>query len=512
MKTITVTIAALVILFSVGLATANAQLVTVAISGDTAPGTNSTFTFLDTPVFNNAGQTAFFARTSGNIPGSGNDGIWSEGGGNGLALIARAGNIAPGATESFRSLDSPILNDAGQTAFLGILNNGTDRGIWSEGGGNGLALIAREGNTAPGATETFRDFDSPTFNNAGQTAFLGVLNGSRDVGIWSEGGGSGLALIAREGSMAPGTNINYTGLDNLVLNNAGQTAFIGSIGGGNANRGIWSEGGGSGLALIALGKNMAPGTTDNYISIGNPALNNAGQTAFGAALSNDDISRTGGGIWSDREGSGLALINLAGDAAPGTTINFMSLGSPLLNNAGQMAFRGRVATNSSLTSDGIWSEGGGDGLALIARGGNIAPGTTENLAHFRDLTLNNAGQTAFTGILDIGGLNRSGIWAEDPSGVLTLIARVGDIIDVDDGPGTDLRTINFLSFSSNTGNGDGRPRGFNDRGQLAFSARFTDGSSGIFISNLVAIPEPSTLLLGMFAFAGLLATQRRRRK
>jgi hypothetical protein len=28
-------------------------------------------------------------------------------------------------------------------------------------------------------------------------------------------------------------------------------------------------------------------------------------------------------------------------------------------------------------------------------------------------------------------------------------------------------------------------------GQVSFEARFTDGSSGVFVSNLVAVPEPA---------------------
>jgi len=50
-----------------------------------------------------------------------------------------------------------------------------------------------------------------------------------------------------------------------------------------------------------------------------------------------------------------------------------------------------------------------------------------------------------------------------------------------------------------TGNSDGRPSAFNNLGQLAFAARFTDGSSGIFVSNAVAVPEPpsfSAILVG----------------
>jgi hypothetical protein len=118
--------------------------------------------------------------------------------------------------------------------------------------------------------------------------------------------------------------------------------------------------------------------------------------------------------------------------------------------------------------------------------------------------LNAAGQTAFYAYLigsGIGASNNKGIWATDRSGVLQLVARRGDLLEV--APG-DFRTISLLTFlgdrdSHSTGNSDGRPSAFNNLGQVAFSAIFTDGTSGIFVSNRVAIPEPSaisTILMG----------------
>ncbi len=93
---------------------------------------------------------------------------------------------------------------------------------------------------------------------------------------------------------------------------------------------------------------------------------------------------------------------------------------------------------------------------------------------------------------------------------MTLIAREGDLLDVEDGPGTDFRTISRLLFFdfSNTGNGDGRASSFNDLGQLVFSASFTDGTQGIFVSDLVAIPEPTSVVLGAIGLFGLLARRR----
>jgi hypothetical protein len=100
--------------------------------------------------------------------------------------------------------------------------------------------------------------------------------------------------------------------------------------------------------------------------------------------------------------------------------------------------------------------------------------------------------------------NNAGLWATDPSGATQLIARTGDALEV---APADFRTINGLSFvgisgsgSGSTGNSDGRRSAFNNFGQLAFAATFTDGTSGIFVSNRVAIPEPSLLWLLVSVF------------
>ncbi len=535
---------------------------TVALSGTHAPGTpagvnfsNFNFSrFIITPVLNNAGQTAF----SGSLTGPGVDstnerGIWSEGGGSGLALVARSGNQAPGTPEGvhFRSLSTPALNNAGQTAFWGGLtgtgDSTNDRGIWSEGGGSGLALIAREGNAAPGTPEGvhFR-FSSrsridlnPPLNNAGQTAFWGFLtgtgvDGTNDRGIWSEGGGSGLALVAREGNAAPGTpegvHFGFSSREshriNPSLNIAGQTAFWGFLTGPGVdstnNSGLWSEGGGSGLALVAREGNQAPGTPEG-VHFGfngmTPALNNAGQTAFWGFLTGNEVDGTNNtGIWLEGGGSGLALVARKGNQAPGTPegVHFSSLSTiPVLNNAGQTAFSGSLTgTGVDGLNFGLWSEGGGSGLALVARSGNQAPGTPEGV-HFRSFStpaLNNAGQTAFSGSLTgtgVDGTKDVGIWAEDPLGVLTLIAREGDLLDIDDGPTTDFRTISHLRFVSGSRNKNGGSSGFNDLGQLAFLATFTDGTGGVFVSNLVAVPEPTAWALVVVGLLGVSATRRR---
>ena len=121
---------------------------------------------------------------------------------------------------------SPALNNAGQTAFrAGLTGSGVDstndRGIWSEGSGS-LALVARSGRPGPRHAQRrelrqLHFASSPVLNDAGQTAFCADLTGSgvdstNDAGIWSEGSGS-LALVARSGDHAPGTpsGVNFSG-------------------------------------------------------------------------------------------------------------------------------------------------------------------------------------------------------------------------------------------------------------------------------------------------------------
>lgn len=149
----------------------------------------------------------------------------------------------------------------------------------------------------------------------------------------------------------------------------------------------------------------------------------------------------------------------------------------------------------------------------MARTGTQAPGTPTgvNFSTINSIpSLNSSGQIAFQARLGGGGVgssNNLGIWATDRNGVLHLIARTGDKLEI--APG-DFPTISNLDLIANTDNGDGGPSGFNNLGQLAFWASFNGSTSGVFVSNVVAIPEPSSLLLTALAAAGLLKSRRLR--
>ncbi len=95
-------------------------------------------------VLNDAGQTAFRATLTGTgVGATNNQGIWSEGSGS-LALVARYGNQAAGAPSGVNyysfSTRLPVLNNAGQTAFFAYATTSPPgsgvNGIWSEGSGS----------------------------------------------------------------------------------------------------------------------------------------------------------------------------------------------------------------------------------------------------------------------------------------------------------------------------------------------------------------------------------------
>jgi len=127
--------------------------------------------------------------------------------------IADSGQAAPGVAAGgvYSSFSNPVLNAAGNTAFLSFLTGSgvtstNDRGIWSAGGGS-LALVAREGSAAPGvaAGGVYSDFGNPVINAAGQTAFSGTFTGtgvdsSNDAGLWATDI-NGTTLVVREGDL-----------------------------------------------------------------------------------------------------------------------------------------------------------------------------------------------------------------------------------------------------------------------------------------------------------------------
>jgi hypothetical protein len=516
---------------------ADGLLRTVALTGQPAPGTAppAVFSsFSNTPALSDLGQVAFLATLARIEPVTAlNDiGVWSEGPG-ALALMAREGDQLPGlpAGATFGSTItsfaiSPVLNDAGQIAFFTSLlgtgvTNDNNGAIWSDLAGP-LEVAVREGMQAPGLPA------GANFNSLGMVrlsddhiAFTGrVQPGGNDSGVWRTNGKM-LELIALEGAQAPGAPAGAVFFDfdgvTPALGAGGQVAFRARLQSGgdvtSANdAGIWADAGGLGLSLVAREGSPAPGTPAgvNFAEFGfsfnTPGVNALGHVAFHAML------QTGGGvttandtgIWSQRDGA-LALVAREGDAAPGALgVNFGQLLSfpPAINALGQTAFIGALQQGGSITfanDQGLWLHRDGQ-LELIIREGDQAPGAppgaTFNFGTRSSpaIVLNDEGRLAVFAGVQGSDPGPFGIWAEDLSGVLRLIVREGDMLEV--APG-DVRTISRVFFRGGMGGDSGQGVGFNDAGEVAFRAIFTDGAHGVFVSRVAAIPEPGALALAV---------------
>ena len=300
---------------------------TVALTGQSAAGTASGVIYVGfpSPVLNDSGKTAFLASIGGQ---------WS-----GNAPISKASG--PKVQETSRPSHAGVTKR--QARPVGVRSwqfrvSSAERSrrscFYCRGQSHqefGLEakpicrMVAYRGNPAPGLTggRSFRTstlgngrtFTSrPAFNNVGQTAFTAaaqfrdpVLNAvtSYRTGVWSEGSGS-LVPVAFEQTHAPGTpaDSNFNSFDSNnapVINDAGHIAFQArATGSSDGFWGVWSDRFGS-LALVARTGDQTPGTPDvatfaNFF--GRPVLNNAGQVAF-----RDGCTNFGEGIWSERSGS-----------------------------------------------------------------------------------------------------------------------------------------------------------------------------------------------------------------
>ena len=286
------------------------------------------FAALVDPTFNNSGQSAFRSTLSGaGVTAANDDGVWSQKLGL-LGLIARAGNAAPGtpAGINFASFTAglPSINDAGNVSFRAIVagagvTTANDTGLWVERGG-AVALVAREGNQAAGleAGTNYGGFSEPVLNSAGQTAFVATLVGgvnAKNVALFAETGNVPAAIL-RKGDAAPSAPAGsvFANFASPLFNASNDFAFQATISGPNVitsnNDGVWIKQDGV-LKPIAVEGSAAPGAAAGVLfnSFSELAMNASGQIAFLGILTGAGVTTANdGGIWATTGSGELRLI------------------------------------------------------------------------------------------------------------------------------------------------------------------------------------------------------------
>lgn len=270
------------------------------IQGDSAPGTPVGTTLRNTfdIIPNGVGETAFLGRVD-KPDGSFGSGIWA-GAPSAFGLVALQGNAAPGTSSTFTGAFSRLVyNNAGQVAFQDRFEGNSRLGIWSGTPGS-IQAVALEGNPAPGfgPGTTFGNLSLPgrplALNNSGTLAFFSQLFGAPGIRntIWTGTPGSISAAVI-DGQVAPGTGgkLFFSLGDRVDINNNGQIGFRATL---SDNRDSAWFGDADDLSLIAQRTDSAPGLADDVIfkSFKTPLINDQGMFAMLANVGPESIARS----------------------------------------------------------------------------------------------------------------------------------------------------------------------------------------------------------------------------
>ncbi|HMB70794.1 MAG TPA: T9SS type A sorting domain-containing protein, partial [bacterium] len=380
--------------------------------------------FLGWTVLNDAGQLAWLASLTGAAVTSGNDRAIVAGAIGSLGAPAREGDVAPGTAPLpggpgtyWDNILAPVIASTGSIVYhAGLVSVGASGGIFA-----GIApdLSVADGNPAAGTTASYSFFSRPAISTTGEIAFAAELFGTgittaNDRGLWA-GPASAPALVAREGDPAPGVGAGVIFADLLIsvpfdrphINAPGRVPFWGRISGpgvvaGVNDEGLWIGGGPGASLLVRLG-DPAPGLPAGVVFSQLswvPTLNDAGEVAFHGRVSGPGITPANDtGIWSGAPGS-LMLVARTGDpvpGAPGDVFGSLDL-APLLNGAGDVAFLGTADPPAGFPSrEGIWCGTPGSVTNAMLQGDPApgAPAGMEFLGGLAGFVLAPTGQVAF---------------------------------------------------------------------------------------------------------------------
>jgi hypothetical protein len=560
---LSISVTALLLLSGISSAArAQARFQVVARSGDMLPGFNEPlkdFAF-PPPLINDAGEVAFVARPQ-SAPGA--EGPWGlfvgAADGAGFRSIARTGDQAPGAAAGVTFyFPHPVqLGNDGRVLFTAnVAGDGVTpanaNGIWV-GPPPLLPItaqpVARQGDPAEGfeAGTSYRSLGEPR-RGGGTVVFAGLTaTGSNpaDTAIWG-GPAGGVGVIARQGWQPPGVNDTlYGALDSAaVATNAGGVVVYNAPlvdptdSAVSRGQGLWL-GTPETPQLVARTGQPAPGVAGGTLRDVRPAtVNRAGAVAFTASVGDytaPDHSIDDRLLYSGTPGN-LQPLARTGQPAPGTPAGTVFLGEnafghargafsqPFIGGGGHVAFHGLVGPVSGGEdldrNDGLWLASPGGDVRLIAREGDPAPGaptgarfyndnseTDFYIPTFTDPAVNAAGQVVFGGSYAASpdGPFTGGVWASDAGGNVQLLFRTGQLIDVGDGLSHELAgwTIRYAGSAAE----EGQAYAFNDAGQFAFTATFTDGTSAVLVTT---VPEPAGVAICLTTVGALMTIRPRR--
>jgi hypothetical protein len=278
------------------------------------------------------------------------------------------------------------------------------------------------------------------------------------------------SVIVQKGDAAPDGNGSFSHFFAPALNDAGQVAFVAGLtdtsGEDRDELGIFrGDRATHPTQIVRLGQAAPDGNgTFSRFASNSPALNEAGQVAFFSALTGTSgMPRDNSGIFLGDGSTGPTRIVRLGQAAPDGSGRFLTLiGLPAINAAGQAGFLGVLHDEASGELRSHYGVFRGDEVTGPTWIARINSGAPNNSVRSFP-AINDAGQVAFDAHFD-GASDSSGMYRGDGVTGLTQIARAGQAAP--DGNGT---------FSAHSF----RNPALNELGQTAFLARLDDTSGGL---------------------------------
>ncbi len=342
--------------------------------------------------------------------------------------------------------------DAGIVAFRAIDLSLGKSGVFT-GSGGALTTIADESTPIPGGTDTFRYFTNPSIS-AGNVAFFGSGPPDYVGGVYASFAGV-LTEIVKYGAPAPdgGGALNLS-FETPSIDGT-NVAFVAQS--GASPNAIYTSVAGA-LEVTANETTSVPGGSGSLYLRGPTALD-----ATGVAF--DALGGSVGGIYVASAGVARVVADTS-TLIPGGTGNFTSFSKGPASDSGNVAFEG-IGSNAG----GIYAEIAGT-LVLVSD---------------TELLIDSA---------EDSGLSISGeavaYHGSDGYGYALYLYEGGQReIVIASGDSLDGRIVSYFLFGLDGLSGD----------QLAFTAYYEDGTSGVYLAN---IPEPGTALLlaaGLFVLA-----------
>ncbi len=472
------------------------------------------------PTINDWGEIAFRAEEYIRPPGIHIPTAWSVSASGEIRKIVQRGMSAPGVEsmnfDTFAYLSS---NGPDQVTFFGVLDDG-DRniltgqfGLWSANSQGELRLVALSDRLGIGLNPFYRRESGFAVGNFGQVAFMGANfdaqgNVVPEYGILVEDTLHQLQMVALNYAPVDGYNDGTIYLSirpyAIEVTKQGHVSFLADYSGPNSigSKGLWRINTDSTTQLVIETGDPLPGVESTvYLhTLENFNMNSRGDAViYGISReSPEPISAVlNGGYWLAEKSGRKTLLAIKDapvpelDFARFSELPFSEEKEVLINSSGEVAFQAKFygpgITEANDTA--LWLRRSDGILRIVAREGDLAPnGKTfgDFLSDHSSFSLSNSGQIVFT---QGGG---GSLWAVNRRNEIILIADIGQQIDVNDGLAVDIRTIETIHLLTGTGGEDGGRRSINDRGQIVFVAGTGRFSSAVFLSNAIAIPEPTS--------------------